>query len=294
MKKLTYYLVDAFTNEINKGNRAGVILDASNLTDSQMQEIAKEINVSESAFVTKIEDGTVSIRYFSIKQEVPICGHATVATFHTLLKNNSLSPGLYKLDCLKGKVDIILSSDGYVGMIVDKIELIANIDKHKQRILEGLNLDKNDLVKDASINIYSTGNPKVIIEVKNEEILDSITINEEILIELTKEINCSGYHVITQSKEEGILIASRMFAPSIGIKEDPVTGNSVGCIIKYLFDYSNIKITDLMSCVLKQGQAINKTGYIEVNTIFNGNEIKEITYYGDSIIVEEKLTEIDE
>jgi len=279
------YLVDAFTNEIGKGNRAGVVLEGSGLSEQEMLKIAQEVNVSETAFITRVEEGVVGIRFFSVKEEVPICGHATLASFHTLLKEKLIQPGLYKMDCLKGMIDIVVSSDGYIGMIVDHVEVVGNIDAYKKDLLEGLNLTNKDILNE-SIPIYSTGNPKVVVQVKDESVLDSITINKESLIELSSKIKCSGYHIFALSKEKDILVSSRMFAPSIGIDEDPVTGNSVGCVIQYLFDSTDTKITDLMSCRMKQGQAINKTGYIEVNTIFTPMGIKEITYYGDCVLVD--------
>src|SRR5215207_2376766 len=71
----------AFTDTPEGGNPAGVVLDASSLTDEQMQQIAKDVNYSESAFVTQRDQaGEYDVRYFSPEAEVPFCGHATIAT----------------------------------------------------------------------------------------------------------------------------------------------------------------------------------------------------------------------
>src|SRR3954447_7339322 len=83
----------AFTDRPEGGNPAGVVLDASELSDEQMQEIAKEVNYSESAFVTRREQpGEYDVRYFSPEAEVPFCGHATIATAVALAERDGAGP----------------------------------------------------------------------------------------------------------------------------------------------------------------------------------------------------------
>src|SRR3954447_8241896 len=72
--------IAAFTDDPNGGNPAGVVLDATGLSDEEMLGIAAELAYSESAFVTAREDGDFDVRYFSPEAEVPFCGHATIAT----------------------------------------------------------------------------------------------------------------------------------------------------------------------------------------------------------------------
>src|SRR4029079_502949 len=83
----------AFTDTPEGGNPAGVVLDASTLTDEQMQQIAKDVNYSESAFVTKREAaGEYDVRYFSPEAEGPFCGHATIATAVALAERDGAGP----------------------------------------------------------------------------------------------------------------------------------------------------------------------------------------------------------
>ncbi len=78
----TIYVVDAFTTKPNTGNRAGVVLDADHLTTQEMQDIAAFAGYSETAFVLSPKDQShdIHVRYFTPTHEVPICGHATIAT----------------------------------------------------------------------------------------------------------------------------------------------------------------------------------------------------------------------
>jgi len=78
------YQVDAFTDKPFGGNPAGVVTDARSLTDENMQKIAMEMNLSETAFVISKGDNNYQVRFFTPKCEVDLCGHATIATFYTL------------------------------------------------------------------------------------------------------------------------------------------------------------------------------------------------------------------
>ena len=87
MSKLETYIVDSFTNEPFKGNPAGVCVLNKNLTNNQMQSIAKELELSETAFISQIDESNIySIRYFSPKMEIPLCGHATLASSKVLFE----------------------------------------------------------------------------------------------------------------------------------------------------------------------------------------------------------------
>src|SRR3954466_8368974 len=82
----------AFTDTPEGGNPAGVVLDASALSDAEMQQIAADVGYSESAFVTTREDGVYGVRYFSPAMEVPFCGHATIATAVALAERDGAGP----------------------------------------------------------------------------------------------------------------------------------------------------------------------------------------------------------
>ncbi|MEO6404060.1 MAG: PhzF family phenazine biosynthesis isomerase, partial [Ferruginibacter sp.] len=85
------YFVDSFTNEKFKGNPAAVCIDENNLVDKTMQEIATEIGFSETAFLKKLSDKTYSIRFFTPKMEISLCGHATLASSKIIFDTTSLN-----------------------------------------------------------------------------------------------------------------------------------------------------------------------------------------------------------
>ncbi|RYZ38496.1 MAG: PhzF family phenazine biosynthesis protein, partial [Myxococcaceae bacterium] len=108
------HIIDAFTRTAGAGNRAGVVLDATALDVPTMQRTAAAVGASETAFLlSRPGDATVRLRYFTPVDEIPFCGHATVATFHLLAEKGFLrSPGTYTLECPGGTFDIELESQG--------------------------------------------------------------------------------------------------------------------------------------------------------------------------------------
>jgi PhzF family phenazine biosynthesis protein len=93
MGKIELKQIDAFTKTPFQGNPAGVVLRAEGFTSEQMQRIAREMNLSETAFVVKRRDGRIfSVRFFTPGKEVNLCGHATIATFHALAETGEIPP----------------------------------------------------------------------------------------------------------------------------------------------------------------------------------------------------------
>ncbi len=104
--------VDAFTREPFRGNSAGVVLQADELSETQMQLIARELRHSETAFVLKSADSDVRIRYFTPTVEVPICGHATVAAHYVRAKVLGLENAAVWQTSLAGRHRVDILSEG--------------------------------------------------------------------------------------------------------------------------------------------------------------------------------------
>jgi phenazine biosynthesis protein PhzF family len=90
--KIKIYQADAFTTEPFGGNPAGVVPDATGITEEYMQKIAREMNLSETAFIIPIDNDNFKVRFFTPVSEVDLCGHATIASFYTLANKGYISP----------------------------------------------------------------------------------------------------------------------------------------------------------------------------------------------------------
>jgi PhzF family phenazine biosynthesis protein len=284
-KKYQIYQVDSFTNELFKGNPAGVVTNADGLTDTQMQSIARELNNSETAFILKPAENNydVWLRFFTPYNEVPSCGHATIAAHYIrALENNFEScTVVQKIGAGILPVEIIKENNDYrIIMTQGKIEFYDPFNYEiNKNIYEALLLGENDININCPIQIVSTGHSKVLVGINSQKTLDTLKPNMDALTRISKEIKCNGYFVFTfDTNEEGILTKGRMFAPAIGINEDPVTGNANGPLGAYLVKHKLVKTNGkTFSFKGKQGEAINRPGIIEVDVeIENGlpNKVK--------------------
>ncbi|MFC2088308.1 PhzF family isomerase [Calditrichota bacterium] len=272
MKKRIIYQIDSFTKERFKGNPAGVIVNADGLSEQKMQLIARELNNSETAFLfepdSKDCDGV--IRYFTPSQEVPTCGHATIAAMYAKAIEENLDSCVLNYKTKIGVLPFeIIKNDGdyQVIMTQGKFEISPTLDdKSIQTILNALGIDNSELDKTCPIQIASTGHSKVMIGIMSRDRLNGLTPNFSALVELSKQINCKGYFVFTfDSDDNKVLTYGRMFAPAVGINEDPVTGNANGPLGGYLV---HNKIVDIQNnnfeFIGRQGEKINRLGEVNV------------------------------
>lgn len=293
LKKYRLYQIDSFTNEKFRGNPAGVITNADGLTEVQMQKLARELNNSETAFVfsSDTEDYDVYVRYFTPAKEVPICGHATIAAHYArAIEKDMDTCRIYQKSGVGIlPVDIIRDKNSYkIVMTQGRIEFGEFIEGENKRILlEALKITEEDLDENCTIQIISTGHSKVMVGIKSKNTLNKLEPNLNMLSDLSKIIKCNGYYIFTfDTDEKDILVNGRMFAPAIGISEDPVTGNANGPLGAYLVHHKLVKHNGhKLTFKAKQGEAIGRTGIMEVEVDIVDMQPKEIRISGDAVIV---------
>lgn len=294
--KNTYkiYQIDSFSNKKFFGNPAGVVYKADGLAEVDMQRIARELNNSETAFIfsSDSKEYDVHVRFFTPLREVPICGHATIAAHYVIALENNFK----EKTCIRQKtgagilpVEIEPIDNSYnVIMTQGKVEFGDIIDgKNLDRLVSALGIDNDDLIKEAPVQIVSTGHSKVMIGIKDYKQLHNLRPDMKELNKLSDIINCNGYFVFTfDSKEKDILLKGRMFAPAIGIEEDPVTGNANGPVGAYIVKYNLVKIeNDNLKFSAKQGMSIDREGTINVNVHIENSEPIKVQVSGTATVV---------
>ena len=254
MKTYSIFQVDSFTKSKFCGNPAGVVLNADGLSEEQMQQIARELNNSETAFIFSPTSANcdVEVRFFTPTKEVPICGHATIAAHY--------------VRALK---------TGKIGRVLQKT---------KAGILPVEITPKGD---DCPIAIASTGHSKVMIGIKDNQLLNSLKPILESLSTLSAEIHCNGYYVFTLNFDAKPLVRGRMFAPAAGIAEDPVTGNANGALGAYLVHYRIAKQLETktnLSFEILQGEAIKRLGGMRVNVEIQDEKPILVQIIGEAVV----------
>lgn len=292
MKIYNLYQVDSFTKEKFSGNPAGVITNADGLNEAQMQQIARELNNSETAFIFSSQNPNhdVWVRFFTPSCEVPICGHATIAAHYVRAVELNLDSckvvqktgaGNLAVEIVKegGDYQIIMTQGNYISQPIDKF--------FQFEILQALGISENDYDQKCPIEIASTGHSKIMIAIKSKKLLNDLKPDLAALTNLSKKIGCNGYYVFTfDSKDPTVLVCGRMFAPAIGINEDPVTGNANGPLGAYLIDHSLVKHDgQYFSFKAEQGEAIKRKGLVEVMINIRNSRPERIMVKGYANVV---------
>lgn len=273
MKKYRIYQVDSFTKNKFHGNPAGVVSNAEGLTDEQMQRIARELNNSETAFIFEADspDYDVEVRFFTPTTEVPICGHATIAAHYVYALERKADTGRIVQKTKAGilPVDVVKSEDDYSIVMTQGEPSVSKPfnEEISDEIALALGISNDDICKEYPVAISSTGHSKVMVPIYSNELLHRLKPNLQRLSEISSQIGCNGFYVFTLNPHDDILVHGRMFAPAIGISEDPVTGNANGPLGAYLVHFNILqdKQDQSFDFDILQGEAIKREGTMHVH-----------------------------
>lgn len=230
--------IDAFSDKAFFGNPAAVVLLDKILDDETMLNIAKEMNLSETAFAQQIdeEDMLFEIRYFTITDEVDMCGHATISTLSVLNEYYDL-PDIFHIKTKAGKIKVAIeNSENQIKYYINQPKGKRKEDNVSRETLEKvLNIADDQLGNSFGIEatIYSTGLYDLLVPISTRQDLNAIQINREEMIIDSKEKDMVGYHCYTIEDE---IIYVRNFAPLFGIDEEAATGTSNGALLTLLFE----------------------------------------------------------
>jgi PhzF family phenazine biosynthesis protein len=268
MEQIRVLQVDAFTDEPLAGNPAGVVPHADGLTDDQMQAIARELALSETAFLRSSDDADADrrIRYFTPTQEVDLCGHATIGSY-AHLHDEGLEAGTTTLETNVDVLEIDLEEDGTVWMTQDE-PAVDEVDIGYDRVAEALGVDRAALEgasDDIPLAVASTGLRFLIVPITYLSDVGEATPDMAAVEALTDELDATGVYLFTFDTLEGeSTLHGRMFAPGAGVPEDPVTGTASGAVGAYLdrFGAFDDDLPEILR--LEQGHYVDRPGIVSV------------------------------
>ena len=279
------YTLNAFTDDVSGGNPAGVVLEADNLSKNQMQDMAKKVGFSETAFVMKSDVADFRVRFFTPSNEVDLCGHATIATFKLLLLTERIHTGTYKQETLAGILSVEALADGGILMeqsIPEYCDILS-----PEEIAKSLGLDVDELEDSLPIQVVSTGLKDIIVPVKSLDALKKIRPDFEAITDLSRRYDSVGYHVFTTQSLTGVDCACRNFAPLYDIDEEAATGTASGALSSYLFKYKVLKDKSYTRIVFEQGYYMNSPSRILTSLRVENDAITTVYVGGDAVITGE-------
>lgn len=203
------FQVDAFSEALFSGNPAAVIPLRKWINSEDMQLIAAENNLSETAFFVKEKEGNYKIRWFTPETEVELCGHATLAAAHVLYSHLDFKGEKVIFNSHSGRLTVEKSIDMYW---LDFPAQPPNPVSAPKLLPEAI----------GTIPIYTGVNVDLLVLVENESMVREMKPDMAIL----KRLDVRGVIITSKSDDDNVDFVTRFFAPAIGVPEDPVTGSS--------------------------------------------------------------------
>ncbi len=281
--------IDAFTTTPLGGNPCAVLLDADDLDDATMLALAREMNLSETAFVRRSTVADFGVRYFTPAEEIPLAGHPTIATTYALWEWGRLKlTGDYTrftLELRVGPIPIeVYARDGQITQIVmsqKPPKFLATYDPGD--VLPVFGLSSDDALPGVPIQTVSTGTPQLMIPLRSHEALRRVYPDSAAYARLRSASDFFSPHLFCMG---GATDAGQTFARHFGLPpdtpEDPFTGSATGGMAAYLWHYGLIGEPKFTA---EQGHWMNRPGSATVEVIGPPDAIETVKVGGPAVTV---------
>lgn len=258
--KLQFYIVDVFAEQPYSGNQLAVFVDAEKLSTAQMQQLALEMNYSETTFIQSIkqDDNEFEVRIFTPKEEVPFAGHPTLGTAYVINEFLLAEPRTKIVLILKvGKIPVHREREtGIYRMNQKPPKFGKQFDREMMATL--LSLNPKDIDDRFPVQTVSTGLPFIIVPLRSLEAIRKCKINHSVFPGIFEESDAKMVLLFaseTYHPENDLNV--RVFADYYGVPEDPATGSANGCLAAYLVKHEYF-YSKTVSVKVEQGYEINR------------------------------------
>jgi PhzF family phenazine biosynthesis protein len=237
------WTVDAFASKPFTGNPAAVTIVAEFPSDDVCIKIAAEMNLSETAFVKPLDDGSFHIKWFTPLVDIDLCGHATLATAHILFQEGMVANNTVNLESRSGPLSVEKNGDQLtLNFPLQKVDAILPV----EAFIEQLDFDEPIIAAVQAVK-------DVILELESPKAVRQLNLDPKDILKL----DCRDL-IVTAKGDKPYDFVSRVFAPSQGIDEDPVTG-SAHCKLAHYWQQKLNKDTFLAYQASKRGGEIQIT-----------------------------------
>jgi trans-2,3-dihydro-3-hydroxyanthranilate isomerase len=282
-------LVDAFTDRPLGGNPCAVIFEADTLDAVTMQAIAREMNLSETAFALRSPVADMGARYFTPAEEIPLAGHPTIATIFALVDSGRLALAgaetRITLELPAGVIDVVIQErDGQASRIVMSQIAPRFLEVYDPAaVLPAFGLRVEDALPGAVVQTVSTGTPQIMIPLRNHEALRRVRVDVAAYSALRARGDFFSPHLFCLG---GATPDGRTFARHFGVPpdspEDPFTGSATGGMAAYLWHYGLI---DTPTWVAEQGHWMGRPGQATVEVVGPPDAISTVRVGGGAVAV---------
>jgi trans-2,3-dihydro-3-hydroxyanthranilate isomerase len=302
MRKLHYHLVDVFTDRAFGGNPLAVFTNGRGISSDLMQSIAKELNLSETTFVLPPDNPEhhYRVRIFTPSAELPMAGHPTVGTSFILAREHMIpldaEETTIKLEEVVGTIPVRLTfKDG----APDQIWMQQPTPRFGPRfedasvLAELLSISPEAIEEDLPLEVVSCGVPFLFVPLKDLRSVRAIKLRLDVWDKALKDFPASGVFVFTKETElVGSSVHSRMFAPALGVPEDPATGGASGPLGCYLVRHNLFAASPRAEFTSEQGIEMGRPSIIKIIIEQEAGEISGVRVGGQCRFMGEGYLEV--
>jgi trans-2,3-dihydro-3-hydroxyanthranilate isomerase len=302
MRRLHYHRVDVFTDRAFGGNPLAVFTNGRGLETETMQAIAKEFNLSETTFVLPPDDPRHDwrVRIFTPSSELPMAGHPTVGTSFVLAREHMIPRGEAETDIVLeegvGPVPVRVSFESGEPVFAEMSQPLPTFGPElndRKAVAAMLSLEESDIEADLPVEVISCGVPFLYVPLRTLDAARRARPRAELIETAATDGIPPEVFVFTREVEhEGSTVHSRMFAPGLGITEDPATGAASGPLGCYLVRYRLVECDPSAEIVSEQGLEMGRPSFIRIGIEQSGEEITAVRVGGRSHFMGEGFIEI--
>jgi trans-2,3-dihydro-3-hydroxyanthranilate isomerase len=289
-----YLHYDVFTDHLFGGNQLAVFLDGRGLPPETMQAIAKEMNFSETTFVLPAETpGTdVRMRIFTPADELPTAGHPTIGTTFALARAGVIERGRtrFVFGCGIGPVPVAMTWKGDdLGFtwMTQSLPVFGDALPDPARTAAALSLS-SAAIASHPVQVVACGVPFLFVPLRTRSVVDEVTVNGPGLDALLRATTPAAHGVFVFSTEPGgATVYSRMFAPELGVIEDPATGIASGPLGCYLVRHKLVPADKADAMISLQGAKMGRPSHVHISIGVEQGEITSVRVGGEAVLAGE-------
>ncbi|WP_422123023.1 PhzF family phenazine biosynthesis protein [Planococcus sp. X10-3] len=298
MKPLEYTLADVFTDKPFGGNQLAVVEGRDDLTTEAMQKIARELNLSETVFVyPPAKSGNArKLRIFTPQMELPMAGHPTIGAAYVLASSGAVPTEEGQNDWVfeeeVGEIPVTVhKEEGQIIQVEMKQPLPVFNEEFRNRKLAAdlLSLAEEELLPDFPVQPVSSGVPFLFIPLRSLSAIQRIHFRQDVWEQHFSK-NSDIQHIFTFTTETEAAesaVHARMFAPAMGIAEDPATGAASGPLGAYLVEHQLLPRGDgeVYAIRSEQGYEMGRPSLIDITVTGHSGAIKEVKIGGGTVVI---------
>ncbi len=288
-----FHWLDVFTRQPFSGNQLAVVPEADGLTDAQMQRIAKEFNISETVFLfpPATPDGTRAVRIFTPGNELPFAGHPTIGAAHVLATRILTPPVTAETTIVLEervgpvRVRIVPKADGalFIQLAAARKPEFRDAPLDVDALAASLHLKTDDFASPLPRGFASCGTPFIIVPLRDTEALGRCRIDAGRFTQAIQDgaigKGLDGlwrdhlYLIAPDSSKPEVDYRARMFAPALGIAEDPATGGAAVALAAYLAAHDDQWSDGTLKWVVEQGVEMGRPSVLYLEADKRGGEV---------------------